>query len=565
MPIIGIDLGTTNSLVSCVIDSKFVIIPNALEEKMTPSVVSLIENDEIIVGRAAKERLITHPQLTAAAFKRYMGTSKKYNLGKYSLTPTELSSFVLKSLKADAEAFLNTQITEAVISVPAYFNDQQRKATKQAGEMAGLKVERLINEPTAAAVAYGLHQTNEEKKFLVFDLGGGTFDVSILDLFDDIMEVRAVAGNNFLGGEDFDQCLMDYFQNKCGFDKDSLDLKTLSMIKKLAEGCKIALSKSEKHDISCVISEHNYNLTITNNEFESITRELVLKLKQPLQRAIRDSSLYSDDLDEIILVGGSTKMPIIRSFIAKTFGRLPLCSLNPDEVVALGTGIYAAMKERNECLKETVLTDVCPYTLGTDVVIYNEYGEIEGGRFLPIIERNTTVPFSKVQRLYNAFDYQRLIRVGIFQGESRLVANNVKLGELEVYVPPALRGQSAIDVRYTYDINGILEVEVTSLTTGEKKREVILNSDCTYTKQEAEERLRELENIKIHPRENSKNRFLLAKAERLYEETLSELRLNIAKAIEHFEAVLDRQRPTEIQSEAQKLETFLNRIENWEK
>ncbi|RXE58437.1 Hsp70 family protein [Acetivibrio mesophilus] len=564
MPIIGIDLGTTNSLVSCVIDNECVIIPNALNESKTPSVVSVLDNDEIIVGSAAKERLITHPQHTAAAFKRYMGTNKKYTLGKYTFTPTELSSFVLRSLKADAEAFLGTQITEAVISVPAYFNDQQRRATKQAGELAGLKVERLINEPTAAAVSYGLHQSGDEKQFLVFDLGGGTFDVSILDFFDNIFEVKAVAGNNFLGGEDFDQCLIDYFLKRNNIDKYDLDLKAMSILKKLAEKCKISLSNSDSYSLNYTINGQDYDLAISNSEFEAISKDLLIKLKQPLLKAFRDSNMYTHDLDEIILVGGSTKMPLIRSFAAKYFGRLPLCSLNPDEIVALGAGIYAAMKERNEFFKETVLTDVCPYTLGVEVVTFNEFGEIEDGHFLPIIERNTTVPFSKVKRLYNVFDYQRAINVSVYQGESRLVENNIKLGELELYVPPAPRGKSAVDVRYTYDINGILEVEVTSVATGEKKRKVILRNDCTLTDEEVEARLKELEEIKIHPRENAKSKYLLAKAERLYEETLSDLRLMIAKAIQHFESVLERQNPEEVKSESLKFEAFLNKIEDWE-
>ncbi|HEX9059312.1 MAG TPA: molecular chaperone HscC, partial [Clostridia bacterium] len=447
MPIIGIDLGTTNSLVSCFMDNECIIIPNALGENLTPSCVSVLENGEIIVGRAAKERLVTHPQLSAGAFKRYMGTNKKYIMGKHTFTPTELSSFVLKSLKADAEAYLTTEIKEAVISVPAYFNDQQRRETKQAGEIAGLVVERLINEPTAAAVAYGLHTSEEERKFLVFDLGGGTFDVSILDLFDNVLEVRAVAGNNFLGGEDFDECLVNYFLEHHGMKGASLDLKTLSALKKQAESCKFALTSSGKGEMNCNIGDKQLSLTISSGEFETMAHDLIIKLKQPLQHALRDSSISINDLDEIILVGGSTKMPVIRSFAARMFGRLPLSHLNPDEVVGLGAGIYAAMKERNENLKETVLTDVCPYTLGTDVVVDNEFGGQEGGRFLPIIERNTTIPYSKLQRLYTASDYQTQVRVGIYQGENRLVANNLKLGEIFISVPPAPRGESGIDVR----------------------------------------------------------------------------------------------------------------------
>lgn len=257
-------------------------------------------------------------------------------------------------------------------------------------------------------------------------------------------------------------------------------------------------------------------------------------------------------------------MHIIRSYVAKLFGRLPLCHLNPEEVVALGTGIYAAMKERNEALVETVVTDVCPYTLGTEVVKRKESGGFEAGHFFPVIERNTIVPYSKVERFYTVYDNQTQITVGIYQGESRLVKNNINLGEIVIDVPPAPAGEAAVDVRYTYDINGILEVEVTSLNTGETKREVIVNRDNNMTGEQIEQRLKELVDIKIHPRDNAKNRYLLAKAERLYEETLSELRMRIAHEISKFEAVLDRQMPEEIKKAAAKFETFLESIENQE-
>jgi len=564
MPIIGIDLGTTNSLVACFIDGKSVIIPNALGENLTPSVVSVLENGEIITGSAAKERLITHPQLTAATFKRYMGTGKKYNLGKITLTPIELSSFILKALKEDAEAFLRTKITETIISVPAYFNDEQRRATKQAGELAGLKVERLINEPTASAVAYGLHRNEDESKFLIFDLGGGTFDVSILEIFENVMEVRAVAGNNFLGGEDFTAVLMSRFLKHCGIDINSLDRKTYAGINKQAENCKIALSDAEKADMSYTINEKNYTLTITSDEFKQLSEELLEKLKKPIQVILKDSALYSKDLDNIILVGGSTKMYIIRRFVTNMFKKFPLYSLNPDEVVALGAGIYAAMKERNESLKEKVLTDVCPYTLGVSIAMSDGRGGYEFGHFLPIIERNTVVPFSKVETLYTISDNQQSISVKIYQGESRLVDNNVKIGELNIPIPPAPKGEASIDVRYTYDINGILEVEVTNQLTGEKRRQVINNSSSTMTEAEIEKRLQELEELKIHPRDNAKNRYLIAKAERLYEETLSDTRNIISQATADFEAVLSRQMPNEIKAFAKKFEEFLDSIDQME-
>lgn len=560
--IIGIDLGTTNSLVSCFINGKCVIIPNALGEKLTPSVVSVLENGEFIVGKAAKERLVTNPMYTAAAFKRYMGTDKKYYLGEHVLTPTDLSSIVIKSLKADAESYLNTEITEAVISVPAYFNDKQRRATKQAGELAELKVERLINEPSAAAVAYGLHQKEDEKKFLVFDLGGGTFDVSILELFENLLEIRAVAGDNFLGGEDFDECLIKYFLKHFNIEQGFLNSKDFSAIKKQAELCKIALTNNDESKMTCFIDGKNHELTITNDKLREISEDLLLKLKKPLLRALKDVSMKVQELDEIVFVGGSTKMPVVRSFVAKLFGRLPLSHLNPDEVVAIGAGIYAAMKERNELLRETVLTDVCPYTLGVDVAMVNQFGGFDTGVFLPIIERNTTIPCSKVERLYTLYDNQTAIRVGIYQGESRRVKDNLKLGEIDIYVPPAPSGHSAVDVRYTYDINGILEVEITSLATGERKREVIINSGSEMTKEEVERRLKELEKIKIHPRDNEKNRYLLEKAERLYQETLSDLRLRISSAISEFEAALDRQNQEEIKIESEKFENFLKQIED---
>jgi molecular chaperone HscC len=561
MSIIGIDLGTTNSLVAICLDGKPVIVPNSLGDKLTPSIVSVLNKNEIITGKAAKERLITHPHLTAGSFKRYMGTNKIYSLGNYNFTPVELSSFIMKSLKADAEAYLGTTVTEAVISVPAYFNDVQRRATKQAGELAGLSVERLINEPTAAAVAYGLYDNAEEKHLLVFDLGGGTFDVSILEIFGNIMEVRAVSGNNYLGGDDFNQCIIDYFIKKTGVEKDKLDLKTLSHISKQAEICKRSLVKDAEAHMSCFIGKTEHTISLSNDKFESICYELLAEIRRPLQHVIRDSVLKLDEIDEIVLVGGSTKMHAIRSYVAKLFGRLPLCHLNPDEVVALGTGIYAAIKERNEAFVEAVVTDVCPFTLGTEVVAISEFGGYESGHFFPIIERNTVIPYSKVERLYSIADNQSQIKISIYQGESRLVKNNIKLGEIVVNIVPAPAGQSSVDVRYTYDINGILEVEVTSLTTGETKREVIVNEDCLLTKEEIEQRFKELAEIKIHPRDNTKNQYLLAKAERLYEESLSDLRMRIAHEINIFEAVLDRQKPIEIKKAVSKFEAFLESID----
>lgn len=564
MTTIGIDLGTTNSLVAYWSDKGAVIIPNVLNSNITPSVISIDDNGEILVGQIAKERLISHPHMTAASFKRYMGTEKTFKLGKYSFSPQELSSFVLKSLKADAEAFLGEEIIDAVISVPAYFNDAQRKSTKRAAELSGLKVERLISEPTAAAISYGLHNEVVETQLLVFDLGGGTFDVSILELFEGVMEVKSIAGDNFLGGEDFTNLLAAHFLKEQNIDIQDLDYKEKSVIHKQAELCKVALSQSQVGKMRLVLKDKNCEVNINREEFEKISNELLLKLKRPIERALSDALLSPSNLDAVILIGGSTRMPVIKSAVGKMFGKLPYSNVNPDEAVALGAAIQAALKDRNEALKEIILTDVCPYTLGTDVVKQVGDGKYDDGYFFPIIERNTPIPVSRVERLYSVCDNQRKIRVEVYQGESRRVENNIKLGEMHIAIPKAPAGEQAIDVRYTYDINGILEVEVTVVQTGLKNRIVIEKNPGSISKEEIEIRLKALDNIKIHPREKTENRLLLARGERLYEERLGEKRAYIAQLIQRFESALMSQDDKVIKKESKIINEELDEIERFE-
>ncbi|MFC4323321.1 molecular chaperone HscC [Litchfieldia salsa] len=563
MTIIGIDLGTTNSLATCWMDGEAILIPNILGEHLTPSVVSIDSNGEILVGQIAKERLITHPLVTASTFKRYMGTAKKYNLGKYTFLPEELSSFIIRTLKEDAEVYLGKTVKEAVISVPAYFNDTQRKATKRAAEMAGLVVDRLINEPTAAALSYGIHQKEEETQFLVFDLGGGTFDVSVMELFEGVMNVKSIAGDNFLGGEDFTNLLVLHFCKLHEIDKDSLDPKAQSTLYKQAEQCKYELSIGNTGTMKVVINEVSYKINLNKSEFERIVYPLTVRLRHPIERALRDASLSTNDLDAVILIGGATKMPIIKSSIVKMFGRMPYTNINPDESVALGTAIQGALKQRNKALEDFVLTDVCPFTLGTEVVNDMGDGKLEDGYFFPIIERNTPIPYSRVERLITVSDNQRVLNVSIFQGESRLVENNVKLGELNIKVPPAKAGTEAIDVRYTYDINGILEVEVTSLSTGERKRTVIQNKSGNLSKKEIEAQFERLKDIKIHPRDRTENRLLLARGERIYEETIGEKRMFVESIIHNFERVLATQNEKEIKKATLEFKTKLKEIEGW--
>ena len=561
MAIVGIDLGTTNSLVACFKDDVPVVIKNVYGETLTPSIVSVDENGEVFVGKIAKERQITHPESTASLFKRHMGTKKEYKLGDKKFLPEELSSLIIRNLKADAEEFLGEEVTEAVISVPAYFNDTQRKATKRAGELAGLKVERIINEPTAAAIAYGLHEKNSNTKFLVFDLGGGTFDISVLELYKNIMEVRAVAGDNYLGGEDFTKVLMEIFARRNDLDLNDLDSKTYNLLRKQAEVAKRNFSKEKTAELSIKIDDKEIKETISSSEFEKDCELLLAKLRKPIERALSDAAIKLKEIDTIVLVGGGTKLPLIRSFVGKLFGRLPATNINPDEVVAMGAAIQAAMKKRDKAIKEIVLTDVCPYTLGTNTSIQKPGGYYESGHFFPIIERNTVIPVSRVERLYTVKDNQKKISVEILQGESRLAKENILIGEITVSVPPARGGEQAIDVRYTYDINGILEVEVTVVSTGAKKTMVIEKNPGHMSKEEVQERLEELKEIKIHPREKEENKHLIARGERLYEESIGLARTYIAKGISDFEDALDKQDEREISRAYDELKKLLNEIE----
>ena len=561
MPTIGIDLGTTNSLVAYWSDDGAKIIPNSLGSNLTPSVVSVDDNGEIYIGQIAKERIITHPQSTASTFKRYMGTEKKYKLGKLNFSPEELSSLIIKSLKADAEAYFGVEVTDAIISVPAYFNDAQRKATKNAAELAGLKVKRLISEPTAAAISYGLHQESLETKFLVFDLGGGTFDVSVLELFEGIMEVKSIAGDNFLGGEDFTELLISHFTEKFDINFDNLDSKARSLLYKKAEQCKYELTKEYYGNMSITINNVSYEIRIDRNEFETLVNTLLLRLRRPVERALRDVPLLPKDIDAVVLIGGATRMPVVKSVVSKMFGRLPYTNINPDEAVALGAAIQAALIERNKSLSEVILTDVCPYSLGVNVAKPMSDGHFDPGHFLPIIERNTPIPVSRAELLQTIKDRQTEIHIGIYQGESRKVENNIKIGELNLKVPPAPAGEQMINIRYTYDINGILEVEAESLQTGVKKRVVIEKTPGSMTKDEIEESLKKLASLKIHPRDRAENKLLLVRGERLYEESIGDMRNYIACVLDDFETVLSRQNENETKLAAERVKKAFDDIE----
>ena len=557
--LIGIDLGTTNSLVACFREGKAELIPNRLGSFLTPSVVSVDPQGNLYIGEAARERALVHPLESAAVFKRSMGTDRDFVLGEFHFRAEELSSLILKSLKEDAESYLGEAVTDAIISVPAYFNDLQRKATTRAGEIAGLNVVRIINEPTAAAIAHGMAET-DDSRYLVFDLGGGTFDVSILELYSPIMEVHAIAGDNFLGGEDFTKVLCDLFYAHAGVSPESLDPKIRSEVRKTAESCKCAFSNTAAIIMICNLGDKTHAMPLTLQQYEEACAPLLERLRKPVERSLRDANVSLQDIDQIVLVGGATRSPVIRRFVERLFGRKPSLRIDPDVAVALGAALQCAMKERNRDIQEVVLTDVCPFTLGTEVVADNGTFE-ESGHYLPIIERNTTIPVSRTQTVCTASDNQTKVCVKVLQGESRMAANNLLLGELTVTVPAGPKGKEAVDIIYTYDVNSLLEVEVHVKSTGLRRRMIIQNSKNPMSEEEAKARLDKLQYLKRNPRDEEANRLVILRGERMYEESTADAREAIDRAMLDFDRALKRQDRTEIDRARTKLEQFLDEME----
>jgi molecular chaperone HscC len=560
--IVGIDLGTTNSLVAAWRDGQSVLIPNGLGDTLTPSCVSLDEDGTVLVGRAARDRLQTHPDRTAAVFKRYMGSDKTLRLGNRDFRPEELSALVLKALKADAEAALGETVTEAVITVPAYFSDAQRKATRTAGQMAGLRVDRLLNEPTAAALAYGMHHMGAETRFLVFDLGGGTFDVSILEMFEGVMEVRASAGDNFLGGEDFVLVLIDlFFERRKLSSSLRKDAHFMQQLTSAAEAAKRALSTQPKATLSVWQGGTQHTLELDESTLEQACATLLKRLRTPVERALRDANLRSGQLDNIVLAGGATRMPIVRRLVTTMFGRFPSIDFNPDEVVALGAAVQAGLKAKDAALKEVVMTDVSPYSLGVEVSMRISETTSSPGHFDPIIERNSPVPISRVKTYFPTSKGQMLVDLNIFQGEARMVRDNIHLGQLRVELPGIAAEESGVDVRFTYDVNGLLQVEATVQKTQHKSSVLIEGNPGLLSESEIAERLLALDELKIHPRDTLENRTLLARAERLYQQLRGDVRAWLGAQIREFERVLASQDKRVIAPAQRQLETQLNHIE----
>ncbi|MCL6631076.1 MAG: molecular chaperone DnaK [Alicyclobacillus herbarius] len=498
--VIGIDLGTTNSCVAVMEGGETVVIPNAEGNRTTPSVVAFTKDGERLVGDVAKRQAITNPDRTIISIKRHMGSDYKVQIDDKQYTPQQISAMILQKLKADAEAYLGEPVTQAVITVPAYFSDSQRQATKDAGKIAGLEVLRIVNEPTAAALAYGLDK-EDDQTILVYDLGGGTFDVSILELGDGVFEVKATSGNNHLGGDDFDQRIMDYladtFKRDTGIDLRQ-DRMAMQRLKDAAEKAKKELSSTLTTTISLPFisadasGPKHLEVNLTRAKFEELTADLVEKTLGPTRQALSDAGLTPAQIDKVVLVGGSTRIPAVQEAIKRLIGKEPSKGVNPDEVVAIGAAIQAAVLTGE--VKDVVLLDVTPLSLGIETL---------GGVFTKLIDRNTTIPTSKSQIFSTAADNQTSVEIHVLQGEREMARDNKTLGRFTLSdIPPAPRGVPQIEVTFDIDANGIVNVSAKDLGTGKSQR-ITITSSSGLSKEEIDRMVKEAE---LHAEEDKKRR-----------------------------------------------------------
>jgi molecular chaperone HscC len=561
-PIVGIDLGTTFSLVSVLRDGVPTPLPNALGEILTPSAVSVTADGRVLVGAPARACATTHPERTALAFKRDMGTDRVWTLGGQRFTPPELSALVLAALKRDAEIALGVTIEEAVITVPAYFDEAQRQATRAAGQIAGLRVERILNEPTAAALAYGLHQRHRELRAAVLDLGGGTFDVTVLEIIEGVIEIQGSAGDSRLGGEDFVDHLavLAAEQIQKVYERD-IRSHPVGWAR-VREACEDAKRRLSQADATALVlpglpgaggTPVDVEITFTREQAEAAWVELLERIRVPVLRALRDAGVQAGQIDEVLLVGGATRMPCIPRLAAQIFGRLPLRHLPPDEAVALGASVQAALKQGDESLEDMVVTDVSPFTLGIETSTRLGSRRVDG-LFTPVLDRGTVIPTSRVSRFFTIHDGQDHILVSVYQGEHSMAKDNRFLGQYKVGpLPPAPAGEQAVDIRFTYDLNGILEVETTVLANREVQTLILESTPGRLTPEQIEQAREKMQALKFDPRDSLPNATALARAEALYVELTGYEREQLGERMAHFRAALETQDPQLIEACRQSL------------
>ena len=554
--IIGIDLGTTNSLAAYWDGKRSVLIPNRFGEYLTPSVVSLSEDGTFSVGKLAKETQLTAPERCAAGFKRGMGLDKRYALGDKDFSAEEFSAMVLRSLKEDSEAFFGEAVEEAVVSVPAYFGDKARRATRKAGFLAGLKVERIVNEPSAAALCFRQLHEDAEGNLLVFDFGGGTLDVSLVDCFENVVEITAVSGDNRLGGMDFDRVLAVHFCQQHNAFFENLHPKTQQQILRAAEQAKRMLTIASKVEMKVTSEELSGEWTITRKDLIRISAPLFERMSKPVQRVLTDGKVNAKSLAGVVLVGGSCKMPVVQDYVRYLLRGTQVEAYHPDMVVAMGVGIYAGIKERHGELNDLILTDICPFSLGMNVL---NRANLSQDLMSVIIPRNSPLPTSRVNYYSPAADNQTEMRIGVYQGEDLYAKNNTKLDELHITnLPPKPAGSESVELRYSYDINGILLVDAKVLSTGEERHLILgAENDSAQTRMQIEM----LKKLRTDPREDEEAKLLLQRAERLYQQLADQgSRKELAGQIERFEQQLTED-PVRAKKEAAVLAELLDKLE----